>query len=419
MSLSGIAKPFNIPKRTVVEAWKLVKRNGGAAGIDGISIATFERKLKMNLYAIWNRMSSGSYHPAPVLRVDIPKKSGGTRPLGIPTVADRIAQMTARLCFEPLVEPHFHPDSYGYRPGKSAHQAVGQARKRCWEYDWVIDLDIKGFFDTIDHELMLKAVDHFKPPVWARLYIERWLKAPAEDREGIRTERDQGTPQGGVISPVLANLFLHFAVDQWMTRNHPGNPFERYADDMVIHCRTRGEAERLLESIKGRFAECKLVVHPVKTKIVYCRDGKRKLQHEHMSFKFLGFDFRARTARGKNGKLFLGFSPAISKDAEQEIKAEIRSWQIHRAVDADLERLSSLYNAKLRGWYNYYGKFRASNMYGIFCVFTSNLVKWARCKFKSMKGSWLKAAAYIRDKALEASCYFIHWQVGWLANGRS
>jgi RNA-directed DNA polymerase len=419
MSLSGTAKPFDIPKQTVVEAWKLVKRNGGAAGIDGISIVMFERKLKRNLYTIWNRMSSGSYHPSPVLRVEIPKKSGGSRPLGIPTVADRIAQMTARLCFEPLVEPIFHPDSYGYRPGKSAHQAVEQTRKRCWEYDWVIDLDIKGFFDTIDHELMLKALDHIDPPGWVRLYIERWLKAPAETKEGERIERDMGTPQGGVISPVLANLFLHFAVDQWMSRRHPHNPFERYADDMVIHCQSLLEAERLLELIKNRLAECKLTVHPEKTKIVYCRDGKRRFKHEHTSFKFLGFDFKARTARSKAGKLFLGFGPAISKTAEREIKAEIRTWKSHRAADANLEHLSTLYNAKLRGWYNYYGKFRPSELYGIFCMFTKILVKWARSKFKSMKGSWQKAAAYINTKALEAKHLFIHWEAGWLANGRS
>jgi RNA-directed DNA polymerase len=414
-----MTKPFDIPKQKVMEAWKLVKRNGGAAGVDGISIERFERKLRKNLYTIWNRMSSGSYHPAPVLRVDIPKKSGGTRPLGIPTVGDRIAQMTARLCFEPLVEPHFHPDSYGYRPGKSAHQAVEQARKRCWKYDWVIDLDIKGFFDTIDHELMLKAVDHFKPPAWVRLYIERWLKAPAEDREGERTERDKGTPQGGVISPVLANLFLHFAIDRWMARKHPGNPFERYADDMVFHCRSREEAVSLLASIVLRLESCKLTVHPVKTKIVYCRDGKRKLEYEHTSFKFLGFDFQARTARSRKGDLFLGFGPAISKDAEREIRDEIRSWKMHRAVDADFERLSSLYNAKLRGWFNYYGKFRVSALYGIFCLLTGILVKWAKCKFKGMKGSWRKAAEYVSAMAVKAKHLFVHWEAGWLANGRS
>ena len=418
MSQSGTVKPFDIPKQTVMEAWRLVKRNGGAGGIDGVSIEQFERKLKKNLYTIWNRMSSGSYHPAPVLRVDIPKKSGGTRPLGIPTVADRIAQMTARLCFEPLVEPHFHNDSYGYRPRKSAHQAVEQARARCWKYDWVIDLDIKGFFDTIDHELMLKAVDHYKPASWVRLYIERWLKAPAENREGIRIERVRGTPQGGVISPVLANLFLHFAIDHWMTRKYPGNPFERYADDMVIHCHSRVEAENVLTSIQRRLEECKLKVHPEKTKIVYCRDGRRRLSHEHTSFTFLGFEFRCRTARSRTGILFPGFSPAISKEATKEIKATIRSWKMHRAVDADLERLSGMYNAKLRGWYNYYGRFRPSEMYGIFCMLTKILVKWAKSKFKSMKGSWQAASEYIKSEARKSQHLFVHWEAGWLANGR-
>ena len=247
------AKPFDIPKRLVWKAYQLVRANDGAAGIDGQTLEKFDECLSKNLYKLWNRMSSGSYHPQSVRRVEIPKKSGGTRPLGIPTVADRIAQMTARLCFEPLVEPVFHGDSYGYRPGKSAHQAVAKARERCWEYDWVIDLDIKGFFDTIDWELMLKAVEFHKPPAWVRLYIERWLKALAEDDKGTIWERSAGTPQGGVISPLLANLFLHYAFDKWMERMHGGNPFERYADDIVIHCRTQAEAEGLLERDQTAF----------------------------------------------------------------------------------------------------------------------------------------------------------------------
>jgi group II intron reverse transcriptase/maturase len=248
----GQTKPYEISKRMLWDAYQRVRRNGGAAGIDRMTLEQVAKKEKSLLYKLWNRMSSGSYMPEPVLRVEIPKKNGGTRPLGIPTVMDRVAQMTARLYFEPLLEPHFHPNSYGYRPNKSALDAVGMTRERCWKYDWVIDLDIKGFFDTIDHELMLKAVDHHKPPAWVRLYIERWLKAPAQDAEGRVLERREGTPQGGVISPLLANLFLHYAFDEWMRRQHSENPFARYADDIVIHCRTQGEAEELLENIRMR-----------------------------------------------------------------------------------------------------------------------------------------------------------------------
>jgi group II intron reverse transcriptase/maturase len=411
------AKPFEIPKRFVWKAYRLVRANDGAAGVDGQTLVKFDENLSKNLYKLWNRLSSGSYQPQSVRRVEIPKKSGGTRPLGIPTVADRIAQMTARLCFEPMVEPKFHADSYGYRPGKSAHQAVAAARERCWKYDWVIDLDIKGFFDTIDHELMMKAVDFHKPATWVRLYIERWLKAPAEDDAGTIYERKKGTPQGGVISPLLANLFLHYAFDKWMVRCHRDNPFERYADDIVIHCRTQVEAENLLEEVKLRLTECKLTVHPEKTKIVYCKDRNRKGTYEMTGFDFLGFTFRPRTARGKNGKLFPAFTPAISRKSERAIKDTIRAWRIHRAVTATLERLSMLYNAKLAGWFAYYGKFRPSALYGIFCLFQKILVKWAKCKYKRLKGSRLKSAELMKNAAESMKHLFIHWERGWYANG--
>jgi len=279
------------------DAYQLVKRNRGSAGIDGLTLEAMAENEKDSLYKLWNRMSSGSYFPMAVKRVDIPKKGGGTRPLGIPTVLDRVAQMTARLYFEPILEPLFHHNSYGYRPKKSAHQALEVTRKRCWEYDWVIDLDIKGFFDNIDHELMMKAVDFHSPPAWIRLYVERWLKAPAIDSEGNLIHREVGTPQGGVISPLLANLFLHYAFDKWITKNHPENPFARYADDLVVHCRSLEEATKLLEEIKVRLAECKLMVHPDKTKIVYCKDDNRKGDYTEKKFDFLGFTFRPRLVK--------------------------------------------------------------------------------------------------------------------------
>lgn len=265
------AKPYDIPKQLVWEAYQRVKANRGAAGVDGVSLAKFDQNLKGNLYKVWNRMSSGSYHPPPVRLVEIPKNNGGTRPLGIPTIADRVAQTVVKMVLEPLVEPRFHPDSYGDRPGRSALDAVGVARKRCWDRDWVIDLDIKAFFDSIPHDLVERALAHHTKLAWVRLYVGRWLRAPVEHPDGTRQERTKGTPQGGVVSPLLANLFLHYAFDQWMHRTYPDVRFERYADDAIVHCRSEGEARSVLEAIRGRFAECGLELHPEKTRIVYCK----------------------------------------------------------------------------------------------------------------------------------------------------
>lgn len=285
------AKPFKIPKRLVWEAYQQVRANRGAGGVDGVSLAAFEKDLKGNLYKIWNRMSSGSYHPAPVRPVEIPKDGGGMRPLGIPTIADRVAQTVVKMVLEPLVEPVFHPDSFGYRPGRSALNAVGVARKRCWEFDWVIDLDIKAFFDSIAHDLIERAVAHHTDLAWVRLYVGRWLRAAVERPDGTREERTRGTPQGGVASPLLANLFLHYAFDRWMQRNHPRVRFERYADDAVVHCRSKEEAEAVLEAIRVRLADCGLELHATKTKIVYCKDDDRRGEYERITFDFLGYTF--------------------------------------------------------------------------------------------------------------------------------
>lgn len=399
------------------EAYKLVRKNGGSAGIDKQTLEKFEAQQANNLYKLWNRMSSGSYIPQAVKRVNIPKKDGGKRPLGIPTIADRIAQMIARLALEPVLEPIFHEDSYGYRPCKSAHKALARCRERCWKYDWVIDLDIKGFFDTIEHGMMMKAVEHNHPPKWVRLYIDRWLKAPVQEETGEIAERTMGTPQGGVVSPLLANLFLHYAFDAWMAKNHRGNPFERYADDIVIHCRTKEEAERVLADIKQRLTECKLTVHPAKTKIVYCRDSQRKSDYKHTEFEFLGYTFKPRIARSKDGRYFLGFSPAISKKSEENIKDTIRSWKLHKYVRADLQEISKEYNSTLRGWMNYYGRYRPSAMYGIFSMFQRILVKWAKNKFKKLKGSWLKAVEFLKRNASNSKNLFAHWESGWYING--
>lgn len=378
-----------------------------------MTLEKLEKKEKDILYKLWNRMSSGSYFPSAVKRVEIPKKSGGTRPLGIPTVVDRVAQMTARLYLEPILDPIFHPDSYGYRPGKSAHQALEVTRNRCWEYDWIIDLDIKGFFDNIDHELMMKAVDFHKPPAWIRLYIERWLKTPAIDSEGKVIQRSMGTPQGGVISPLLANLFLHYTFDQWINRKHPGNPFARYADDLVVHCRSYDEATKLLEEIKVRLAECKLTVHPEKTKIVFCKDDNRDGDYKDKSFDFLGFTFRPRLAKNKRNQYFVSFSPAISKKALGVIYEKIRSLKIQSCTECVIEEMAEMLNPSVRGWLNYYGKFRKSALGRICERIQINLVKWAKNKFRKLKNSWIKAYDYIRALVLSKPKLFVHWEWGY------
>jgi RNA-directed DNA polymerase len=406
------AKPFSISKHVVLDAFRRVKANGGAAGVDGESIAEFERNLKGNLYKLWNRMSSGSYFPPPVRTVEIPKDKGGVRPLGIPTVSDRIAQMVVKLYLEPMVEPHFHPDSYGYRPGKSAVEAVGVARRRCWNYDWVVDLDIKGFFDNLNHDLVMRAVRKHTDCKWILLYIERWLKAPAQLEDGTLVSRDKGSPQGSVISPLLANLFLHYAFDEWMKRTCPSIPFERYADDIIAHCVSEQQAEWLKAKIKERLSQCGLEIHPQKTKIVYCKDGIRKAEYQNASFDFLGYTFRARQARRPAGGYFLNFCPAISGKAFKEISRVMRSWRIHRCVGMTLDEISRFCNPLLRGWINYYGRYYKSALHRIFRIFNFILIRWVMWKYRRFKYHKTRAALWLTDVASRQPSLFAHWQHG-------
>lgn len=361
----------------VWEAYQKVKANHGAAGVDGQSIAEFETRVKDNLYRLWNRMSSGSYFPPPVRTVTIPKADGGERKLGIPTVSDRIAQMVVKSRLEPVVDPLFHPDSYGYRPGKSALEAVGQTRQRCWKLDWVIDLDIKGFFDNIDHDLLMRAVKKHAKEKWVVLYIERWLKAPAQAEDGHVTERGKGTPQGGVVSPLLANLFLHYAFDRWMQRTYPQLPFERYADDAIVHCRTEAEAQEVQRAIAVRMQECRLELHPEKTKIVYCKDDDRRGTYPNEQVDFLGYTCRPRRSKNWKGKFFINFSPAVADKAGKAMRAEMRSWQLHLRSDKSIEDLSRMFNLQVRGWLQYYGRYYRSALYPIMRQLDRSLARWA------------------------------------------
>ena len=403
---------YEISKQIVWQAYEKVKSNKGAAGVDNTTLTDFEKDLKGNLYKIWNRMSSGSYCPSPVRAVEIAKSDGKIRTLGIPTVADRVAQMVAKIYLEPTLEKHFHEDSYGYRPNKSAHDAIGKAKERCWKYDWVIDLDIKGFFDNIDHELMMKAVLKHTDSEWLLTYIKRWLTAPMQQKDGVTVPRAQGTPQGGVISPLLANLFLHYAFDKWMERNYPHYPFERYADDIITHCKTEEEAETLKKAITQRMIDCKLELHPDKTQIAYCKDANRRKTFPQTKFDFLGYTFCQRRSITKARKVFSNFQPGISNKAAKAIRQQMREWQLHLRSGSTLEDIAVEINPKIRGWITYYGKFYKSALRPVFEILNTRLAKWAKRKYKNLRGHMLRAIHWIENIARKDSRLFVHWQNG-------
>ena len=408
-----MTKPYQISKHLVWEAYQRVKANKGADGVDGESLQAFEAKLKDNLYKIWNRLSSGSYFPPPVKGVSIPKKSGGVRMLGIPTVADRIAQSVVKMVLEPILEPVFHKDSYGYRPGRSAHDAIAVVRKRNWEYNWVVEFDIKGLFDNIDHELLLPALRKHCQTPWVLLYVERWLKAQMETPEGVLIERTKGTPQGGVVSPLLANLFLHYAFDRWVSENLPGVPLCRYSDDGVLHCNSKAQAELVKRKIGERFRECGLELQPDKTQIVYCRDSKRKEEHPVNQFTFLGFTFCSRQAVGKNGVWFTNFLPGVSRDALRHMRQTIRRWKLQFKNSLELAELSVQFNPILRGWKNYYTRFYGSAMSPVWQHMNHYLVHWMMRKYKQLKGHKTRACRTLRLLAKEKPNLFAHWNAGY------
>ena len=412
MQIHTTDKPFNITKKQVYEAYKAVKSKAGAAGVDGQTIEQFASDLQNNLYKLWNRMSSGSYFPPPVRAVSIPKKSGGQRILGVPTVADRVAQMVVKQLIESDLDPIFLADSYGYRPRKSALDAVGVTRERCWKYDWFLEFDIKGLFDNIDHELLLRAVRKHVTCKWALLYIERWLTAPMEHADGKKVERTRGTPQGGVVSPILANLFLHYAFDLWMARTHPDLPWCRYADDGLVHCRNEQEAQTLKAELQARLAECRLEMHPTKTKIAYCKDGKRKGTYPNIQFDFLGYCFRPRLVRrSRDNTLFWGFNPAVSASALKAMRAAIRELNLRHRTELPMNEIARQINPLLRGWIEYYGRYAPSALYPVLRYINQMLLAWTMRKFKRFRAHKIRASRFLQKLARENKNLFVHWRL--------
>ena len=417
MKMGGLnkdkTKDLPITKKMVWDGYESVRRNRGGSGIDQMTLEELKADLEDQLYKLWNRMGSGSYFPPEVKRMLISKGGKGYRPLGIPTVLDRIAQSVVRAYIEPRLEAIFHEGSYGYRPGRSAHQALEKARKNCWQYEWVIDLDIKGFFDSIDHELLMKAVEKHVPEKWVCMYIRRWLKAGVLHEDGRREETERGTPQGGVISPLLANLYLHYAFDKWMEKEEKGIHFERYADDIIIHCKTEQEAVRILERIKGRFTECGLEVHPEKTRIVYCANGHRKEKTGRpKKFTFLGYDFKPRKQwNKKEGKAFTGFDMGISGKAKVKIKAVLSKLFKRLRPATDLEDIAALINARLRGWINYYAKYNASATREVWHWLNFRLLRWLLGSYGRFKNGYRRASRWLRMNYRERPGLFVHWRL--------
>lgn len=413
-----MTKPFVVSKALVWEAFQRVKANGGGVGVDDELIEEFEKNLSSNLYKLWNRMGSGSYFPPPVKAVPIPKKSGGTRMLGVPTVADRVAQTVVKMVLEPVLEPVFDRDSFGYRPGRSALDAVALVRRRSWEYNWVVEFDIKGLFDNIDHELLLRALRKHCHTPWVLLYIERWLKAPMETRDGERVARERGTPQGGVVSPLLANLFLHYTLDAWMRREMRSVRFCRYADDGVIHCKSEEQARLVLRKLDGRLKECGLELHPEKTRIVYCQDTNRQAAYPTIQFTFLGYTFRPRKAIDKYGRIYVNFSPGVSREALKTMRQTVRRWHLQLMCDKALEDLSNIFGPVLRGWANYYGRFYPTALKPLWRQVNEYLVRWMQRKYKALARGVTRAARALGRLAENAPRSFVHWERGFLPAAR-
>lgn len=414
MNLWNETKSIPVSKEQVWLAYKKVKANQGSAGVDQISMEEFDAQRSKHLYKLWNRLASGSYFPPPVKEVEIPKKDGKVRKLGIPTIGDRVAQMVVKEYLEARFEKIFSPNSYGYRPDRNAHQALEKVRQNCRKTDWVIDLDIKGFFDNIDHERLMLAVQKHVPEKWCLLYIQRWLTMPVQTKSGeLIQKKGKGTPQGGVISPLLANLFLHYAMDKWLEQNHPNVEYVRYADDAILHCRTKTEAEQTLAALDERMKACGLELHPEKTKQVYCRDYRRQDTYETVKFDFLGYSFQPRSTKSKQtGKLFLGFDCAISISSKKRIADKLEDLKIDRLNFKSIVGVALYLEPFIRGWINYYGKYRITELKPVFLLLRQRLVWWARKRYKRYKTNMVKAYRWLDRVQKQFPNLFYQWRYG-------
>ena len=416
MNLWNETRTIPISRQMVWLAYKKVRANQGSAGVDSVSMEEFDANRVKHLYKLWNRMASGSYFPPPVKEVEIPKKDGKVRKLGIPTISDRIGQMVVKEYIEPRLEKIFSTNSYGYRPNKNAHQALESVRKNCWKTDWVIDLDIKGFFDNINHDKLMLAVEKHVPEKWARLYIARWLSTPVLTKSGeLVAKQGKGTPQGGVISPLLANLFLHYGFDKWLEQIDTTVTFTRYADDVIVHCRSRTHAEQTLKSIEQRMKEVGLELHPEKTKIVYCRDYRRQEKYPEVKFDFLGYSFQPRTTKSKTRSgLFLGFDCAISISSRKRIADKLGDLKVERLNFKSIVGIAQHLNPMIRGWINYYGKFRISTLQKVFRLLHKRIVRWARKRYKRYKTSLKRGFQWLKRVQEQYPTLFYHWQFRFL-----
>ena len=398
------------------EAYKKVRANKGSAGVDSVSMEEYDANRRKHLYKLWNRMASGSYFPPPVKEVEIPKKDGKVRKLGIPTISDRVAQMVITMYIEPRFEEIFSPNSYGYRPNKNAHQALAKVRENTRKSDWVIDLDIKGFFDNISHTKLMLAVEKHVAENWIKLYIRRWLAAPVLTKTGaLITRQGKGTPQGGVISPLLANLFLHYGFDKWLEQTDSTVNFTRYADDVIVHCRSKEHAEQILQQINQRMNNIDLELHPEKTKIVYCKDYRRQEKYPIVKFDFLGYSFQPRTTKSKkNEGLFLGFDCAISISSRKRIAEKLEELKVEKMTFKRIVGIAQKLNPMIRGWINYYGKYRISSLHKVFRLLNQRLVRWARKRYKRYKTSLKRAYKWLSRVQEQYSYLFYHWQLGFI-----
>ncbi len=414
MNLWNETKSVPISRPMVWEAYKKVRSNNGSAGVDQVSMEEFDAQRSKHLYKLWNRMASGSYFPPPVKEVEIPKKDGNVRKLGIPTISDRVAQMVIKDYLEPRFEQIFSPDSYAYRPNKNAHQALAVVRENCWKTDWVIDLDIKGFFDNIDHQKLMLAVGKHVSEKWCLLYIQRWLEMPVLTKSGELVQKQgHGTPQGGVISPLLANLFLHYAMDKWLEKTHPTVKYVRYADDAIVHCKSKSQADYVLRNLNKRMTACGLELHPEKTKLVYCRDYRRQGKHETVKFDFLGYSFQPRSAKSKTtGNMFLGYDCAISISSRKRIADKMEELDIVHLTHKSIVGVAQYLEPFIRGWVNYYGKFRIYELNPIFQLLRKRLVRWARQRYKRYKTSLNRAYQWLERIREQFPNLFYHWRLG-------